>query len=101
MRIAIFSDNFYPEIGGIQDSIEALAKALGQRGHAVDFYVPRYGHRDFARIGAAPVELNLGPRIRIHRLRSVPFPSSTKQSRAVFPTPASWFHLPPAARPDV
>jgi 1,2-diacylglycerol 3-alpha-glucosyltransferase len=101
MRIAIFSDNFHPEIGGIQDSIEALAKALGQRGHAVDFYVPRYGRREFDRINAAPFELNLGPHIRVHRLHSVPFPSSTKQSRAVFPTPASWLHLPPTARPDV
>jgi 1,2-diacylglycerol 3-alpha-glucosyltransferase len=101
MRVAIFSDNFYPEIGGIQDSIEALANALGQRGHAVDFYVPRYGHREFERINADPVELNLGPDVRIHRLHSVPFPSSTKQSRAVFPVPASWFHLPTATRPDV
>jgi glycosyltransferase involved in cell wall biosynthesis len=101
MRIAIFSDNFYPEIGGIQDSIEALAKALGRRGHAVDFYVPRYGNREFQRIDAAPVELDLGARIRIHRLWSVPFPSSTRQSRAVFPTPAWRFRLPDAARPDV
>ncbi|UVK57538.1 glycosyltransferase (plasmid) [Mesorhizobium sp. AR02] len=101
MRIAIFSDNFHPELGGIQDSIEALAKALGQRGHAVDFYVPHYGRREFERINAMPVELNLGPHIRVHRLHSVPFPSSTKQSRAVFPTPASWLHLPMAARPDV
>jgi glycosyltransferase involved in cell wall biosynthesis len=101
MRIAIFSDNFYPEIGGIQDSIEALAKALGQRGHAVDFYVPRYGHRQFERINAAPVEVNLGPHIRVHRLHSVPFPTSTRQSRAVFPVPASWFPLPMEERPDV
>jgi 1,2-diacylglycerol 3-alpha-glucosyltransferase len=101
MRIAIFSDNFYPEIGGIQDSIEALAKALGQRGHAVDFYVPRYGHREFERVNAFPVELGLGPHIRIHRLRSLPFPTSTKQSRAVFPMPVSWLDLPVAPRPDV
>lgn len=101
MRIAIFSDNFYPEIGGIQDSIEALAKALGQRGHAVDFYVPRYGHREFGRVNAFPVELGLGPNIRIHRLHSLPFPTSTKQSRAVFPMLVSWLHLPVAARPDV
>ena len=59
MRIAIFSDNFYPEIGGIQDSIEALAKALGQRGHGVEFFVPRYGRREFELINAVPVELNL------------------------------------------
>jgi 1,2-diacylglycerol 3-alpha-glucosyltransferase len=101
MRIAVFSDNFHPEIGGIQDSIEALAKALGQRGHAVDFYVPRYGRREFEHISAAPFELNLGPQIRVHRLRSVPFPSSTKQSRAVFPALASWLRLSPTARPDV
>ena len=101
MRIAIFSDNFYPEIGGIQDSIEALAIALGQRGHRVDFYVPRYGRREFKRVNAVPGELNLGHNVHIHRLHALPFPTSTRQSRAVFPMPASWFHLPMALRPDV
>src|SRR5689334_2490878 len=28
MRIAYFSDHFYPELGGIQDSIECLARGL-------------------------------------------------------------------------
>jgi len=32
MKIAIFSDNFYPEMSGISDSIISLAKELAARG---------------------------------------------------------------------
>ena len=101
MRIAIFSDNFYPEIGGIQDSIEALAKALVDRGHCVDFYVPRYGDGDFERIKAVPVELDLGHDVYIHRLRSLPFPTSTMQSRLVVPSPFGKLSFLRRRRPDV
>ena len=101
MRIAVFSDNFYPEIGGIQDSIEALAKALNQRGHFVDFYVPKYGRGDYELIKAEPHEIFLGQNIRICRLCSIPFPSSTRQSRMVLPSPISWLRLFQGPRPDI
>lgn len=54
MRVAFFSDNFHPELGGIQDSIEVLARQLATHGHQIDFYVPRYSARDYARAGLAP-----------------------------------------------
>ena len=101
MRIAIFSDNFHPEIGGIQDSVEALAKALGQRGHSVDFYAPKYGRRDYEPIDAEPGESDLGENVRVRRFLSVPFPSSTRQSRMVIPSPAAWLPLLKGRKPDV
>lgn len=101
MRIAIFSDNFYPELGGIQDSIEALATALAQRGHDIDFYVPRYSRRDFQPIKVEPHEIDLGPNISVHRLPSVPYPTSTKQSRMVLPFPFACLQLFGSPKPDV
>ena len=101
MRIAIFSDNFHPEIGGIQDSVEALAKALGQRGHSIDFYAPKYGRRDYEPIDAKPGEIDLGENVRVHRFLSVPFPTSTRQSRMVIPSPAAWLPLLKGRKPDV
>ena len=47
----MFTDHFFPELGGIQDSIATISRALGLRGHQVDIYAPRYGSRDFRRIG--------------------------------------------------
>ena len=35
VRIAIYTDNFYPELGGVQDSIAATSRALGERGHEI------------------------------------------------------------------
>jgi 1,2-diacylglycerol 3-alpha-glucosyltransferase len=85
MRIAIFSDNFYPELSGISDSITTTARELGQRGHKIKFFVPKYRARHF-RIANFPVEeLDLGENVLIHRLRSLHFPGPNKQSRAVMP----------------
>lgn len=85
MRIAIFSDNFYPELSGISDSITTTARELGRRGHAIKFFVPKYAARHF-RIANFPVEeIQLGENVAVHRLRSLPFPGPNKQSRAVTP----------------
>jgi len=85
MRIAIFSDNFYPELSGIADSIITTAVELGRRGHVIKFFVPRYAARNF-RIADFPVEeIQLGENVFIYRLRSLPFPGPNKQSRAVTP----------------
>jgi len=85
MRIAIFSDNFYPELSGISDSIATTARELGRRGHRIKFFVPRYAPRHF-RIANFPVEeIDLGENVVVHRLRSLPFPGPNRQSRAVTP----------------
>jgi len=91
MKIAIFSDNFYPEMSGISDSVISLAKGLAARGHRINFYVPRYSARDFA-VSKLPFrELDLGENIRIVRLFSLPYPPApTKQGRMVIPFLSSY-----------
>jgi glycosyltransferase involved in cell wall biosynthesis len=101
MKIAMFTDYFFPELGGIQDSIATLSRALGQRGHQVDIYAPRYGARDYSRVQAAAREPDLGANVRVWRRPSLPFPSSTKQSRAALPSPIGWAALAYRTRPDV
>jgi 1,2-diacylglycerol 3-alpha-glucosyltransferase len=101
MRIAMFTDHFFPELGGIQDSVATISRALGRRGHQVDIYAPRYGRRDYRRIGATVRERDLGPNVSVRRRPSVPFPSSTRQSRAVLLSPTAWAALAYRAKPDV
>jgi glycosyltransferase involved in cell wall biosynthesis len=101
MRIAVFTDYFFPELGGIQDSIATISRALGRRGHCVDIYAPRYAAGDYRRVGAAPRERDLGANVRVRRRPSLPFPSSTRQSRAALPSPLGWAALARGARPDV
>ncbi len=85
MRIAIFSDNFYPELSGISDSVVSLAKNLAARGHVVRFYAPRYAKKNYGAIGVPFREPDLGPNIQVRRLFSIPFPMGTEQGRAVIP----------------
>ncbi len=84
LRLAMFTDSFYPELGGIQDSIAACAAELGARGHQVTICAPDAAPRDFARRGLAPIELDMGPNVRVHRSPSVALPSSSQQSRLAF-----------------
>ena len=85
MRIAIFSDNFYPELSGISDSVLALAKTLATRGHRVNFYVPHYAKKNYEVLNVPYRELDLGSNIEIHRFFSIPFSMGTEQGRAVIP----------------
>jgi glycosyltransferase involved in cell wall biosynthesis len=94
MRIAIFSDNFYPEMSGISDSIILIAKGLAQKGHHVNFYVPRYSKKNFLISKLKPEELELHENIGILRLPSIPYPfAPTKQGRFALPFFASFSHL--------
>ncbi len=86
MRIAIFSDNFYPELSGISDSIITLARELASRGHMIDFFAPYYSYENHKRAKVSQEELDLGPLIKINRFFSFPFPAATGQARLVFPT---------------
>ena len=87
MRIAIFSDNFYPELSGISDSIIALSKDLAKRGHFIDFYVPNYPQEDYDRINIPYKEIDLGPNIHVVRFLSFPYGkgAGTGQGRFVVP----------------
>jgi len=85
MRIAIFSDNFYPELSGISDSVVSLARQLAVRGHRVNFYVPHYAKKNYDNLGVPFRELDLGANIEVHRFFSFPFSMGTQQGRTVPP----------------
>jgi len=91
----MFSDYFFPELGGIQDSVAIVGAALGRRGHQIDIIAPRYAKHDYHLVQATPGERDLGHRVRVHRRPSLPFPSSTRQSRAALPSLISWLGPPP------
>ncbi|MDD4900593.1 MAG: glycosyltransferase [Patescibacteria group bacterium] len=85
MKIAIFSDNFYPELSGISDSIVLLAKELAKLNHQVNFYVPRYSAKNYRVVNLPVKELALGDKIKINRLAAWPALFAGLQARAVLP----------------
>ena len=93
MRIAIFSDNFYPELSGISDSIISTAKELAARGHIINFYVPSHPKRNFELLGHPLREIDLGPNIKVKRLWSVGYRTGTGQGRALILTGLRWMAL--------
>ena len=98
----MFTDYFYPELGGIQDSVATMSRALGERGHRIDIIAPAYARRDYRRGGATVREPGLGANISIRRRFALPFPSSTRQSRLALPSPAAaWGRPPGAPAPDL
>src|SRR5258708_1697492 len=86
MRIAIFSDVFYPELSGISDSLITLAKELAKRGHKIVFCAPQYSKKDYALVGQKPQEPDFGPNISFIRFPSFSYPTGTNQGRGVIPT---------------
>ncbi|HEY0207736.1 glycosyltransferase [Acerihabitans sp.] len=93
MRIAVFTDSFYPELGGIQDSVLSGCRELGKRGHQVIIFAPRATAHDFGVAGVPAREIDAGKNVRIQRLFSLPVPSSTGQSRLLVPTWRRWRQL--------
>jgi glycosyltransferase involved in cell wall biosynthesis len=85
MKIAIFSDNFYPELSGITDSIILLAKRLAKLGHEICFFVPSYSLRNYQILNLSKKELRLGRKVNIKRFFSLPAPFAGLQSRLVLP----------------
>lgn len=85
MRIAIFSDNFYPELSGISDSTIVLAKELAKFGHYIDFYVPKYSKSNFQVANVPYKEIDLGENINVIRFSSFSFKAGTGQGRVVIP----------------
>lgn len=100
MRIAMFSDNFYPEMSGISDSIIESVRELSKLGHQVDIYAAKYSPKNFATYNVPNEELDLGANVKIHRLSSFPYPAPTNQGRMVVPTSLRWLRV-RKNRPDV
>ncbi len=101
MKIAMYTDHFYPELGGIQDSVALTARSLGACGHQIDIFAPRHPAADFAKIGRTAEAPDLGHNVKVYRRLSLPFASSTQQSRAVIPLLTSLFAGVGRRRPDV
>src|SRR3989344_6524838 len=97
MRIAFFSDNFYPELSGITDTIITTGKELHKRGHEIAYVGPYYSPKDYAvakRQHPLKKEDDTIDGIPIVRLPSIPLPASpTGQSRFAFPPGASFAFL--------
>lgn len=93
MRIAFYSDNFYPELSGITETILTTGVELHKRGHDVVYVAPRYSRSDYAlanREFPARSEDDTVEGIPIVRLPSLPMPlSPTGQSRFAIPTGSS------------
>jgi 1,2-diacylglycerol 3-alpha-glucosyltransferase len=100
MKIAIFSDNFYPELSGLSDSLITSAKELAKLGHQVDIYAPKYSSKDFAIYNVSREELDLGESVKIHRFSSFRYPTPTRQGRIVVPTFLRWIAM-RKNKPDV
>ncbi len=90
IKIANFSDNFYPEMSGISDSIIITAKELAKLGHEIIFFVPKYSQKNYALSHLAPEEITLDKNIKIYRFFSLPYPGPTSQSRLVVPSFWRW-----------
>ena len=101
MKIAMFSDQFAPELSGISDSIEALMRGLVGRGHAVDLYAPRYGTNEYDLVGLPRREIDLGPQTSVARRRSIPYRSGTCQSRLAVAALTTARRLQQGELPDV
>ncbi|MBI2459417.1 MAG: glycosyltransferase [Parcubacteria group bacterium] len=99
MKIAIFSDNFYPELSGISDSIILLARELAKLNHEINFYAPKYSAKNYQVLNLADQELDLGENIKIKRLFSLPASFISDYSRIVIPVP--WRRLFKNFKPDI
>lgn len=93
MKIAVFSDNFYPELSGISDSLVESASELCGLGDDIVFFVPRYGEKDYAVSHLPYEEIRIGDGVTIKRLFALPYPTPTKQGRMVIPSFLHWLSL--------
>ena len=101
MRIAFFTDSFYPELSGITDAITILGKGLAERGHHVLFVAPHYSKHDYKKANFKKSELDLGPNISVKRLPSFKTPDSPNgQGRIGLPIGVSIPYL-KKFKPDV
>lgn len=96
MRIAVFTENFLPEISGITDTIVRTGTELAERGHALLICAPNYA----ARATAAAAVPALHPNIHVIRFSSLPYKMGTGQGRMVVPTGLRWTGF-RSFRPDI
>jgi 1,2-diacylglycerol 3-alpha-glucosyltransferase len=98
MKIAYFSDNFYPEISGISDSIITTGQELRKLGHEVVYIAARYSAKEYKPIlkydKTGEVLRDSREDLFVKRLPSLPMPNSpTGQSRVALPILSSYEFL--------
>lgn len=104
MRIAFFSDNFYPELSGISDTIITTGREMVRRGHQALYVGPYYAPREYQLanrqypLTAHDDVIDGMPIVRLPSVR-LPF-SPTGQSRFAFSTGASFAAL-KKFKPDI
>ncbi len=90
MRIAVFSDCYFPTINGVVTSIKLQLEALRELGHEVDLYCPRY-EKPFTddehtwRLSAAPFPF--------HKAEQVTFPWPPSVVRRFWTEEYDVFHI--------
>jgi glycosyltransferase involved in cell wall biosynthesis len=72
MRIAVFTDSFYPEINGATVSIRSNANILAKKGHEIRIFCPKYNTFDCYK---KDVKTNLHPNIKLQRHFSFSLPT--------------------------
>ncbi len=103
MRIAFFSDNNYPELSGITDTILITGKELTLRGHQVCFVGARYSKADYAKAKRTyphTFEEDKVDGMQFVRLPAFHIPSPTGQSRFALPLGGSFSFL-DTFKPDI
>jgi len=93
VHIGFFSDNFYPELSGIADTILRTGKELASRGHRITFFAPTHPKENYALVGRAYEEPDFGKNIRVVRFGSLGYPTGTGQGRLVIPTGLRWLGM--------
>jgi glycosyltransferase involved in cell wall biosynthesis len=92
MRIAIFSDNFYPELSGITETITTIGASFAKRGHEVAYFVPSYSDENY-RIVNRDRAFAMGPNVSIFRMPAMNVKNGNRQGRLVFPIGTSFASL--------
>lgn len=85
MKLAFFSDVFYPELSGIADTIQLTGSELARRGHTVHYYVPFYTDHEYKLANVRVREPDLPHGAKVIRLPSRRFDGPTGMGRAIWP----------------
>lgn len=90
MKIAVFTDCYFPAINGVVTSVKVQLEVLRELGHEVDLYCPSYpqnptGEQSVYRLSATP--------FLFHKEEMMTFPWPPKVMKRIWTEPYDLFHL--------
>jgi 1,2-diacylglycerol 3-alpha-glucosyltransferase len=97
MRIAIFTDTYYPEVNGVVVSIMNSTRLLAEKGHKIRIFAPSYTKGRDKGTDALPI---LHKNIRVERYFSLPL-ATYKDVRIVLPNVYTIIKKVNAFKPDI